>query len=65
MPPATPTVAQLDVGIQEDRAAIDAIVREGTQRSHVAADLQYLVDVIGPRLTGTTGMRRARHSLRT
>src|SRR3954447_24277527 len=28
-------------------------------RSHVDADLQYLTDVIGPRLTGSAGMRRA------
>jgi hypothetical protein len=35
------------------------IIQEGTQRSHVDADLEYLLDVIGPRLTGSAGMRRA------
>ncbi|HET7457223.1 MAG TPA: M20/M25/M40 family metallo-hydrolase [Gemmatimonadaceae bacterium] len=39
--------------------AIAAIVREGTTRSHVAEDLAYLSDVIGPRLTGSAAMRRA------
>ncbi len=32
---------------------------EGMKRSHAPADLQYLTDVIGPRLTGSAAMRRA------
>ena len=62
LPSAVTPVDQLDVGAAAaaaDRAAIDAIVREGTERSHVADDLRHLVDVIGPRLTGSAGMRRA------
>jgi hypothetical protein len=61
LPSTVSPVAQLDVGVAgaADRAAIDAIVREGMERSHAGADLQYLVDVIGPRLTGSAGMRRA------
>jgi hypothetical protein len=56
-----PSAAQVDVGLGQaaDRAAIDAIVREGREHPRVAADLQHLVDVIGPRLTGSAGMRRA------
>ena len=34
-------------------------MQEGTQHSHVDADLEYLLDVIGPRLTGSPEMRRA------
>ena len=42
-----------------DDSVIPKLVREGTERSHVDVDLQYLVDVIGPRLTGSPEMRRA------
>ncbi len=38
---------------------IARMIQEGTQRSHVDADLEYLLDVIGPRLTGSPEMRRA------
>jgi hypothetical protein len=38
---------------------IAKMVTEGTDRSHVPKDLGYLTDVIGPRLTGSAGMRRA------
>ena len=38
---------------------IPALIAEGTQRSHVDADIEYLLDVIGPRLTGSPEMRRA------
>ena len=57
--PSVPTVPQLDVGVRPEPDAIAAIVREGTTRSHVAEDLAYLSDVIGPRLTGSAAMRRA------
>ena len=40
-------------------SVIARMIEEGTQRSHVDADLEYLTDVIGPRLTGSAGMRRA------
>jgi hypothetical protein len=45
--------------VRAEPAAISAIVREGMDHSHVEADLQYLSDVIGPRLTGSAAMRRA------
>ncbi len=35
------------------------MIVEGTQHSHVDADLSYLLDVIGPRLSGSPEMRRA------
>jgi hypothetical protein len=35
------------------------MVAQGAQRSRVGADLEYLSDVIGPRLTGSSGVRRA------
>ncbi len=38
---------------------IGAIRQEGLNRSHIAEDLRYLADVIGPRLTGTPAMDRA------
>jgi hypothetical protein len=38
---------------------VTRMVEEGTQRSHVDADLEYMLDVIGPRLTGSAGMKRA------
>jgi hypothetical protein len=42
-----------------DDSTIPKLVREGREHSHVDADLQYLLDVIGPRLTGSAAMRRA------
>ena len=50
---------QTPVAIAQETEALRRIVAEGTERSHAAADLQYLTDVIGPRLTGSAGMRRA------
>jgi hypothetical protein len=35
------------------------MVQEGMHHSHIAPDLEYLADVIGPRLTGTTAAGRA------
>src|SRR5262249_17425905 len=40
-------------------AVVTRMIEEGTQRSHVDADLEYMLDVIGPRLTGSAGMKRA------
>ncbi|MEX2179353.1 MAG: M28 family peptidase [Gemmatimonadaceae bacterium] len=59
VPPAGPRVAQLAARVQADSASIAFLIEEGTQRSRVRADLQYLTDIIGPRLTGTAAMRRA------
>jgi carboxypeptidase Q len=38
---------------------IEKIKEEGLQRSQVMQTLSYLTDVIGPRLTGTPGLKRA------
>src|SRR5437868_3279112 len=54
-----PAVAQRAVGVPSNDDLVARIIQEGTQRSHVDADLQYLLDVIGPRLTGSPEMRRA------
>jgi len=56
---AADTLPQLDIRPTPEPEAVARIVREGTTNSHAAADLQYLTDVIGPRLTGTPAMRRA------
>ena len=53
------TVAQRAVGVAASRADIEAIVREGMDRSHAGDDLAYLADVIGPRLTPSAAMKRA------
>ena len=53
------TVAQRPVVVTVERASIDAIVRDGTERSHAVADLAYLNDVIGPRLTPSAAMKHA------
>jgi hypothetical protein len=56
---ATPAVAQRTVGVPSNDDLVTSMIHEGTERSHVDADLQYLLDVIGPRLTGSAEMRRA------
>src|SRR5262245_15247352 len=58
-PARRPEVAQLQVRATGDSAAIALLIDEGTRRSHVPDDLEYLTDVIGPRLTGSAGLRRA------
>ena len=56
----TPTpVAQVQIPLSSDSASIALLIEEGTQRSHARDDLRYLTDVIGPRLTGSAGARRA------
>src|SRR5262245_53017497 len=57
--PARAAVAQLDIRATGDSAAIALLIDEGTRRSHVTQDLEYLTDVIGPRLTGSAGLKRA------
>ena len=52
-------VAQRAVGVPANDELVTRVIQEGTQHSHVDADLQYLLDVIGPRLTGSPEMRRA------
>lgn len=48
------------VATAQDRgAAVNKIIDEGTNHSQVMVTLQYLSDVIGPRLTNSPGMRQA------
>jgi hypothetical protein len=59
---ALPLAAQAPPpAVQEhvDLAALQRIREEGLTRSHVDSLAQYLTDAIGPRLTGSSGMRRA------
>ena len=58
-PVAAQTVAQRDVGVPANEALVARMIEEGTKRSHVEQDLGYLLDVIGPRLSGSPEMRRA------
>jgi len=53
------SVAQRPVVVPTDDALVARMIEEGTRHSHVDADLQYLLDVIGPRLTGSPGAQRA------
>jgi hypothetical protein len=46
-------------GVRSSNDVVARIVDEGLHRSHVNADLEYLLDVIGPRLTGSPEVQRA------
>ncbi|HEY4129703.1 MAG TPA: M20/M25/M40 family metallo-hydrolase [Gemmatimonadaceae bacterium] len=52
-------IAQRAVTVPTNDALIAKMIDEGTNHSHVSADLEYLTDVIGPRLTGSAELRRA------
>jgi carboxypeptidase Q len=52
-------VAQERITVSSDSAIVRAMIAEGTLRSHVGADLAYLSDVIGPRLTGSAAVGHA------
>lgn len=54
---ALPVWAQSSSSVPSD--VIDRIKEEGLQRSQVMQTLSYLTDVIGPRLTGSPGLKRA------
>ena len=56
---AAPVVAQAGITVPVDDELTARIVDEGMHRSHAAADLEYLLDVIGPRLTGSAALHRA------
>jgi carboxypeptidase Q len=59
IPDTAAAVAQTHLTIALDSAALNSILYEGLRHSHVAADLEYLTDVIGPRLTGSPSARQA------
>lgn len=56
---AQAAIAQLPLRAPANDPTVARLVQEGLQNSHVDADVQYLTDVIGPRLTGSPGMMRA------
>jgi carboxypeptidase Q len=56
--PALPAPAQT-IAERVDLAVVERIRDEGLNRSGLEPLAWYLTDVIGPRLTGSTGMRRA------
>ena len=45
--------------MSSDTGSVAFLLEESRLRSKVAEDFRYLTDVIGPRLTGSAGMRRA------
>lgn len=55
----SPPVVQFSAHVPSDDPVIARLVDEGMRHSHAAADLEYLLDVIGPRLSGTPEMGRA------
>jgi hypothetical protein len=61
LPLAAQQPAPAPAAVQEhlDLAVAQRIRDEGLNRSHVDSLAEYLTDVIGQRLTGSTGMRRA------
>jgi hypothetical protein len=54
----TPTLAEPD---GEIKAVTQAILEEIDKRSELMANIEYLCDMIGPRLTGSPGLARANH----
>jgi carboxypeptidase Q len=59
VPDTAATVAQTHFAVDADPSVIRTIMDEGLHRSRVGADLEYLADVIGPRLTGSPDGWRA------
>jgi len=51
--------APLSAQVAMDTTGVGALVAETTNRSELMANLRYLSDVIGPRLSGSAAMRRA------
>jgi carboxypeptidase Q len=57
--PSTAPIQQHGLGVPSNDDLVIRLMHEGIDRSHVEADLSYLTDVIGPRLSGSPEMRRA------
>ncbi|HWH50993.1 MAG TPA: M20/M25/M40 family metallo-hydrolase [Gemmatimonadaceae bacterium] len=56
---AAPVAVQPPIAVPTNDSIVARLVNEGLRHSHVAADIEYLLDVIGPRLTGSAGMDSA------
>src|SRR5215471_5281240 len=54
---APPRPAQVATVVND--TIVTKLIQEGMQHSRVQPDLEYLTDVIGPRLTGSAGVQRA------
>lgn len=52
-------VPQQTIHVPTNDVLVTRMIDEGTRNSHAAADLEYLLDVIGPRLSGSPEVRRA------
>src|SRR4051794_35342541 len=58
-PPASPAPAPQTAAAAPVDKTIAAIREEGMNHSHVMETMDYLCDVIGPRLTGSPALKRA------
>ncbi|MGH7621101.1 MAG: hypothetical protein ACREMU_02065, partial [Gemmatimonadaceae bacterium] len=56
---AAPVAVEPPILVPTNDSVVSRLVNEGLRHSHAAADIEYLLDVIGPRLTGSTGMDSA------
>lgn len=56
---AQQAIPQISIHVPANDDVVTKIIEEGTRRSHADGDLQYLLDVIGPRLAGSPEVRRA------
>jgi carboxypeptidase Q len=59
--PGTPVAASIPEPGGEAKAVTRAILEEIDKRSELMANLEYLCDMIGPRLTGSPGLTKANH----
>ena len=57
--PRTPAAAATPEPGGEARAVTQAILDEIDKNSELMANIEYLCDMIGPRLTGSTGLAKA------
>jgi len=56
---SVPAVTQTQIPVLIDSGVVHAIVDEGLHRSHIPHDVEYLTDVIGPRMTGSLSAEHA------
>ncbi len=59
--PGTPAAASTPEPGGEAKAVTQAILEEIDKRSELMANIEYLCDMIGPRLTGSPGLAKANH----
>ena len=59
LPPTSLIALAAPAAAQTDRTVVNRIIDEGTNQSEVMVNSQYLMDIIGSRLTNSPGMRKA------